>query len=170
MPPPCHPRARAVTLSVPVWHSSGCPRHPKAGGDCGVSREVHQLDGLISLLPCDCTPTQAPGRLDGAAVVVWRGSSRRFPIQAWQSPRSDPYNGLALIGVAVTIQYNHRWTQINTDMDYSKPRSSMARIRSPDSDPKRNEARPESGPQNLCSSVSTCGSLLHECGSATHQL
>jgi hypothetical protein len=68
------------------------------------------------------------------------------------------------LGLAVTIQYNHRWTQIDTDDNYPEQRSSMVGIRSPDSDPKPSGARPESGPQNLCSSVSICGSLLHGYG------
>jgi hypothetical protein len=59
---------------------------------------------------------------------------------------------------------NHRWTQINTDKDYSTPRFLMAVRRSPDGDLKRGAARPESSPQNLCSSVSICGSLLHGYG------
>jgi hypothetical protein len=49
---------------------------------------------------------------------------------------------------------------INTDKNCSEPCFSKARIRSPDSDPKQHEASPESGPQNLCLSVSICGSLL----------
>jgi hypothetical protein len=66
--------------------------------------------------------------------------------------------------LAVTIQYNHRWTQIDTDKDYSKPCSSGAGIHSPDSDSKQGESGPESGPGNLCSSVCICGSLLHKYG------
>src|ERR1035441_5090067 len=51
---------------------------------------------------------------------------------------------------------NHIWTQMNTDTDHPKPRFPMVTIRSPDSDPKLSEGSPESGPQNLCLSVSIC--------------
>jgi hypothetical protein len=40
------------------------------------------------------------------------------------------------IGLTVTIQHNHRWTQIDTDENRSEPHFSIPRIRSPDSDPK----------------------------------
>src|ERR1039458_591001 len=80
----------------------------------------------------------------------------------WPS-RSGPSGSKPVLcaRLAVTIQNNHRWTQIDTDKTYSKPCFSMARIPSPDRDPKQSEARPESTLQNLCSSVSICGFLLH---------
>ena len=61
---------------------------------------------------------------------------------------------------AVTIKCNHRWTQINTDQKQAEPRISLARVRFLDSEPEQSEARPEFGPQNLCSSVFICGLLL----------
>jgi len=54
--------------------------------------------------------------------------------------------------------------EANPDKDCSKPRSSMAGSRSPDSDPKEGEANPESSRQNLGPSAFICGSLLHGCG------
>ena len=64
-------------------------------------------------------------------------------------------------GLAVTIQRNHRWTQMNTDKDCSKRHFPRAGIRSPESDPKQGATKPESSPRNLCSSVSICGFPLH---------
>ena len=64
------------------------------------------------------------------------------------------------------MQHNHRSTQINTDESPSELRFSKARARLPDSGPKQSDARQESGPQNLCSSVSICGSLLRDYGLA----
>src|ERR1035441_2051987 len=66
--------------------------------------------------------------------------------------------------LAVTIQHNHRWIQMNTDKNCSEPHTFMAKIRSPDSNPKQREARPAFGPKNLCSSVFICGFLLHGYG------
>ena len=44
-------------------------------------------------------------------------------------------------------------------MNYATPRLSLPGIQPPHRDPKQSEDRLESGPQNLCSSVSTCGCL-----------
>ena len=44
-------------------------------------------------------------------------------------------------------------------MNYATPRLSLPGIQPPPRDPKQSEDRLESGPQNLCSSVSTCGCL-----------
>jgi hypothetical protein len=54
---------------------------------------------------------------------------------------------------AATIQYNHRWTQINTDENSSKRRFLIVEIRSPRSDRKQGGARVGSSHENLCSSV-----------------
>jgi len=70
---------------------------------------------------------------------------------------------------AETIQYNHRWTQINTDKNYSKPHFCIARTRSPGSDPKQGEARPGSGSKNLCSSVFICGLFRQDLTSSTNR-
>jgi hypothetical protein len=53
---------------------------------------------------------------------------------------------------------------MNTDEDCSKPLFSIVEIRSPDSDPEQGGARPGFGPQNLCSFVFICGSLLPGAG------
>ena len=37
VPAPSPLPTRPMTLSVPFWHSSRCPKHLKAGGGCGVS-------------------------------------------------------------------------------------------------------------------------------------
>src|ERR1039458_1827338 len=63
-----------------------------------------------------------------------------------------------------TIQYNHRWTQIDTDVDCSKPRFLMVETPSPDRAPKPSEARQAFSPQNLWPSVFICGSVLHGYG------
>ena len=58
---------------------------------------------------------------------------------------------------------------MNTDMNESKRSFYIAAIGSLDSDPEQGQAKPESGLQNLCSSVSICGSLLHGDSSASLQ-
>ena len=49
----------------------------------------------------------------------------------------------------IQAEENHRWTQMNSDKNYSEPRCSVARIRSPDGDPEQGAPIPEFGSQNL---------------------
>ena len=47
VPPPCPLPMPELTLSVPFWHSSGCPGPWKAGGDCEATGR--SCANLISL-------------------------------------------------------------------------------------------------------------------------
>ena len=58
---------------------------------------------------------------------------------------------------AVTMQRNHRWTQMNTDGEAANPLSSSAGLPSFKVAAQHSMARLESGSLNLCSSVSICG-------------
>jgi tetratricopeptide (TPR) repeat protein len=96
-------------------------------------------------------------------------------VQAHVQAMADRFAYVPAIGVFIMVvwavadaarQGNHRWTQIHTDQKHSKSPLPMAGIRSPDSEPKQSEGGPESGPQNLCSSVSICGSPLLRYGLA----
>ena len=54
---------------------------------------------------------------------------------------------------AVTIQSNHRWTQMNTDKRRPEPHFSAAGIRSPNSDRERSNLTPKPSLWHLCLSV-----------------
>ena len=55
--------------------------------------------------------------------------------------------------LAVTIRFNHRWTQIDTDTDRLENRFCRAGIRSPDREPRPHKVKPQVSPHNLCPSV-----------------
>jgi hypothetical protein len=98
----------------------------------------------------------AAGRpADAALVSRTADESRRITFKCLQPPSTKP-----AAHPAAVIQYNHRWTQIDTDKNHARPHFCIARTRSPGSDPKQGEARPGSGSKNLCSSVVICG-LFH---------
>ena len=78
-------------------------------------------------------------------------------------PIAWAYRLLALVavaGLAVGIRSNHRWTQIDTDKNGPRPSTSRRKTGPIERDPVQTEATPDSGPKNLCSSVSICGYLL----------
>ena len=85
-----------------------------------------------------------------------------MPVYLMPAPWSIRNEERANTLLSVTIQTNHRWTQMNTDKDDSRSGLIIAVLRSLDGDPKPRLAEPESCPQNLCESVSICGSLLHD--------
>ena len=66
--------------------------------------------------------------------------------------------------LAVTMQCNHRWTQIDTDRKSLEAYLSTEAIRSPFGDLEHGAEELESGQQHLCSSVSICGFPLHGYG------
>jgi prepilin-type N-terminal cleavage/methylation domain-containing protein len=72
--------------------------------------------------------------------------------------------------VAITIQSNHRWTQINTDKESSERGSPKTKIPLPNRDSRHNRAKRGSGPRNLCLSVSIGGLSLHRYGFASSRL
>src|ERR1017187_1073834 len=130
-------------------------------GGCTFSRHAWEVS-IVRTLVLGCS-------LSG--VIPWSGRAgkRRSGDPSTRKNRKErPGNHCSLwpsqSRLAVTIQYNHRWTQMNTDKNYSEPHTFMAKTRSPDSDPKQREARPAFGPKNLCSSVFICGFLLHGYG------
>jgi hypothetical protein len=82
---------------------------------------------------------------------------RSTPMTQSGQPTNDP----------VAIQFNHGWTQMNTDQNCSQPHPPTAAIGSTDSDPKQGEAETEPRPQNPCQPVFIRGSLLHGYGLPT---
>jgi hypothetical protein len=93
---------------------------------------------------------------DAASVSGKADEPRRITFKCLQPPSTKP-----AAHPAAVIQYNHRWTQIDTDKPHAKPHFYIARTRSPGSDPKQGEARTGSGSKNLCSFVFICG-LFHQ--------
>jgi hypothetical protein len=79
---------------------------------------------------------------------------RRIRFKCLQPPSTKPaaHSG-------EPTQYNHRWTQIHPDKNYSNPHFCMAGVRSPEGEPKQSEAAPESDSKNLCPSVFICGAF-----------
>jgi Flp pilus assembly protein TadD len=126
------------------------------------------------------------------ALTVWQARRRPYLIVGWLwflgmlvpviglvqahvQAMADRFAYVPVIGVfimavwaaaewlAAAIPENHRWTQIDTDKNCPEGGSARPGISSA---PKQIELKPESGPQNLCPSVSICGSPWLSCGLA----
>src|ERR1035437_6093264 len=65
--PPYPLHTQKVTLSVPFWHSSGCPGHSKAGGNGGVSEGAIWID-----VPAGGGPPAGVGQCSPAGAGVRR--------------------------------------------------------------------------------------------------
>jgi hypothetical protein len=107
----------------------------------------------------------ATGLPTGAELLPGKAEPpRRITFKCLQPPSAKP-----AAPSAETIQYNHRWTQIDTDKNYPTPRFCMAGVRSPGNDPKQSTVALRSDCKNLCSSVSIGGFFCQALTSSTNR-